>query len=412
MVAFEKYHLDNGLTVILQQDTTTPMVATNVCYNVGSKDENPERTGFAHLFEHLMFGGSKNIANFHKEVELASGSENGFTSIDVTDYYITLPKQNLEVAFWLESDRMNELVFSPESLEIQRHVVIEEYKQSYLNQPYGDAMLLHMPLCYQKHPYLWMPIGKTPQHVEEATMEEVKAFFYTFYRPNNAVLTVSGNIQIEACKDMIHKWFSPILQGKPYIRNLAQEPLQTEPRYLDITRDVPSDRLQKAYKMGKRTDSEYVPACMLVDILSNGKSSRLIKKLKYENPIFSSINAYLLGSFDDGLLFIIGYTYPNIAIEDADKLVQEQLQLLCEDGISDYELQKVKNKAKTEFDYDMLDVQSKTMNLSINEVMSAAEIVNSMEEAYMRVTAEDIQQTARKIFNENRCSTLYYRAKK
>ena len=257
MITFHRFTLDNGLKVIVHQDNSTPLVAVNILYNVGSKDEKPDKTGFAHLFEHLMFGGSKNISRFDEPLERVGGENNAFTNNDFTNYYLTIPKSNLETAFWLESDRMYELAFSKKSLEVQRSVVSEEFKQRYLNQPYGDTWLLLRPLAYKVHPYQWSTIGKELSHITNATMEDVKAFFYKFYRPNNAVLVVAGDVTPNEIKTLAEKWFGPIPSGTPYVRNLPKEPLQTEARSLSVERQVPYDAIYKAYKMGKRTDADF-----------------------------------------------------------------------------------------------------------------------------------------------------------
>lgn len=412
MIQFEKYQLDNGLTVILQPDSTTPMAAVNICYNVGSRDEREERTGFAHLFEHLMFGGSKNVPSYDEPLQRVGGENNAFTSADITNYYLTLPAQNVETAFYLESDRMNELAFSEKSFNVQRNVVVEEFNQSYLNQPYGDAMLLLKPLAYKVHPYRWNTIGITPEHVQNATMEEVKEFFYTFYRPNNAVLTVSGNICVEDCKKMIHKWFADIPAGKPYGRNLPQEPVQQEARMLQVEREVPCDALYKAYKMCKRNSPDFYATDLLSDVLSNGDSARLTRYLVNEKHLFTSVNAYVSGTFDEGLFLISGYVNEGVSIEEADKAVQEQLHALQEQQVGDYELQKVKNKVQTVLDYAELAVQDKAMNLSIFEVMSQAEDINTEGKKYMDVTKEKMQVVAKEVFDNKKCSTLYYKAQK
>lgn len=408
MIDFEKYKLNNGLTVILQPDTTTPIAAVNICYNVGSRDENPQKTGFAHLFEHLMFGGSKNIPDYDMQLQKVGGENNAFTNTDITNYYLTIPIENLETALWLESDRMNELAFSSKSLEVQRNVVIEEFNQSYLNQPYGDLMLLLKPLAYKVHPYQWNTIGKTPEHIKNATMEDVKNFFYTFYRPNNAVLSISGNIDIDKCKTMIDKWFSPIKIGNTYHRNLPQEPIQNEARYLEIQRNVPCPCICKAYKMGKRTDNDFYATDLLSDILSNGDSARLPKALINDNPLFSSINAEVLGSFDNGLLLILGYLNPNVDIKEADKAIENQIDILCQKTISETELTKVKNKVKTVLDFAELSVQDKALNLSIFEIMSRAEDINDEEYKYTSINPSVLQDIAQKVFNPNNCSTIYY----
>ena len=410
MINFEKYRLDNGLTVILHQDKSTPIAAVNITYNVGSRDENPNRTGFAHLFEHLMFGGSKHIPKYDTPLQNVGGENNAFTNVDITNYYLTLPVQNLETAFWLESDRMNELAFSQKSLDIQRNVVVEEFKQSYLNQPYGDAMLLLKPLAYRVHPYQWNTIGKSIRHIEEAGMEEVKAFFYTFYRPNNAVLSVAGNLDIGKTKALIDKWFSGIPVGTPYVRNLPQEPPQEQARRLEVERPVPIDCLYKAYRMGKRTDADFYAVDLISDLLGNGQSARLQQSLVQQRQLFSSINVYVSGTFDDGLLMFTGYLNPSVSLAQADEAVQEEVEKLKRETVSEYELQKVKNKAKTLLSYSELQVQDKAMNLGIAETLCDAETVNNEMNRYNAVSRENILENSKKILKETSCSTLYYKA--
>ncbi|MDR2410521.1 MAG: insulinase family protein [Bacteroidales bacterium] len=412
MIPFEKYRLNNGLTVILHKDVNTPIAAVNITYNVGSRDENPNRTGLAHLFEHLMFGGSKNIPKYDEPIQKVGGENNAFTNVDVTNYYLTLPIQNLETAFWLESDRMNELAFSQRSLENQRNVVIEEFKQSYLNQPYGDVMLLLKPLAYQVHPYQWNTIGKNIEHIAETSMEEVKDFFYTFYAPNNAVLSVAGNLDVDKTKLMIEKWFGNIPTRKQYQRNLPHEPAQTAARKLEVERDVPVDCLYKAYKMGKRTDADFYSADLVSDILSNGQSSRLHQNLVKNKQLFSSINVYVSGTFDEGLFVVNGYLAPNISFQQAEEALVEEFDNLKNNVIHEDELEKVKNRIKTVLYYSELQVQDKAMNLSLAETMDTAESVNEEENKYDTVTPDNIYVSSRKILQENVCSTLYYKAKR
>ena len=411
MIPFEKYKLDNGLTVILHKDTNTPIAAVNITYNVGSRDENPNRTGLAHLFEHLMFGGSKNIPKYDEPLERVGGENNAFTSTDITNYYLTLPVQNLETAFWLESDRMNELAFSKKSFENQRNVVIEEFKQSYLNQPYGDIMLLLKPLAYKIHPYQWDTIGKSIEQISQTSIEEIKAFFYTFYTPNNAVLSVAGNLDMDKTKSLIEKWFGNIPARKQYVRNLPQEPLQTQARILEVERDVPVNCLYKAYKMGKRTEDTYYTADLISDILSNGASSRLQQALVKDRQLFSSIDAYVTGTFDDGLLIIHGYLTPEVSFQQAEGAMKEELDKLKTNFIPERELEKVKNRVKTVLYYSELQVQDKAMNLGIAQTMADAELVNEEENKYNSVTPDDIYVQSNKILQENGCCTLYYKAK-
>lgn len=318
MISFEKFTLSNGLKVIVHQDISTPIVAFNLLYDVGARDENENQTGFAHLFEHLMFGGSINIPNFDEPLQKVGGENNAFTSNDITNYYITLPKENLETAFWLESDRMLSLAFTEKSLEVQRQVVVEEFKQNYLNQPYGDVWLLLRPLAYEKHPYKWATIGKEISHIENATMDDVKSFFHQFYLPNNAILSVAGNITMDEIKHLTEKWFGSIPKGKKSDRNLPKEPLQNAPRRLEVKRNVPANAIYKAYKMCSKTHPDFYATDLITDILSQGNSSKLYISLVKEQKLFSNINAYVLGSFDEGLLIISGNLSENTSFEAAE----------------------------------------------------------------------------------------------
>lgn len=410
MIAFETYTLANGLRVLLHCDESTPVAAVNIAYDVGSRDEDPEHTGFAHLFEHLMFGGSKNIPDFDTRLQKVGGENNAFTNTDLTDYYLTVPVANLETALWLESDRMNELAFSTESLEIQRQVVIEEFKQNYLNQPYGDVALLLKPLAYHIHPYQWNPIGKDTRSIAEASMEEVKDFFYRFYRPNNAVLTIAGNLEVTKVKDLVQKWFGDIPKGEPNRRHLPKEPEQTKARFLQVERDVPNDLLVKAYHTCKRSDDAFYPSDMVSDILSNGKSSRLQQRLVEQKRIFSDISAYVTGTFDEGLFVISGNPNEGVSLDTADRALQEELQLLCDNPVQEEELQKIKNKIQTLLYYADLQVQDKAMNLGIFELLDTAERYLWEEKLYQKVSAQQIQETCRKLFTVENSSTLYYKS--
>ena len=402
--------LPNGLRVILHQDGTTPIAAVNVAYDVGSRDEDPAHTGFAHLFEHLMFGGSEHIPDFDTQLQQAGGENNAFTSTDLTDYYLTVPVANIETALWLESDRMNRLAFSEESLEVQRKVVMEEFKQSYLNQPYGDVMLLLKPLAYRVHPYRWNTIGMELKHIEEATMAQVKDFFYRFYRPNRAVLTIAGDFEPARMKELVEKWFGDIPSGVPSERALPKEPEQTAPRFLEVESDVPSDLIVKAYHCCRRADAAYYPTDMLSDILSNGKSARLQRRLVEEKRLFSQISASVSGSFDEGLFIISGYPAEGVPLVAADAAIREELEMLCRVPVEAEELRKTKNQVATLLCYADLQVQDTAMNLGIFELMEKAERYNDEEALYEAVTAASLQETARKLFTEDNCSTLYYKA--
>jgi len=394
MINYTKYSLNNGLKVILHQDKSSPIVAVNLLYNVGARDENPEKTGFAHLFEHLMFGGSVNIEDYDRVLERVGGQNNAFTSNDITNYYITLPKNNLETALWLESDRMLSLAFSEKSLEVQRQVVIEEFKQNYLNQPYGDTSLLIRELAYKKHPYRWATIGKEIEHIENATMDDVKSFFYKHYAPNNCILTISGDFDEADVKAMIDKYFGDIPNRKIAQRNLPTEPKQTEARFLEVERNVPAHMLYKAYHMVGKHHKDY-PVCDLIsDILSRGEASVLNMELVKNQNIFSQIDAYVGGSDDPGLFYIVGQVSDGVSLEAANTAVEKVIDTFVEASISQKQLTKVINKFEVAHVY----------KLSIPGV-------NSHLEKYRSVEVSDIKRLSEEIFTKENCSTLFYKAK-
>ncbi len=412
MLGFDRFKLNNGLTVLVHKDKTTPIVAINILYKVGSRDEEPDKTGFAHLFEHLMFGGSVNIPQFDEPLQKAGGQNNAFTNNDFTNYYLTLPKTSLETSFWLESDRMLSLAFSPKSLEVQRQVVIEEFKQSYLNQPYGDVYLLLKPLVYKKHPYRWNTIGKDISHIEKATMPDVKAFYKKYYNPGNAILCVAGDVETEQIRKLTEKWFGDIPSGKTPERHYPQEPEQIEARSLTVERDVPQDAFYMAWRMPKRTDPEYYTVDLLSDILSNGNSSRLFQKLVKEDQLLSEVNAYISGDLDGGMFLVTGKLYPQVTFGEAEKAVMQELNNLITKPVPEEELQKVKNKAEAVLVFSEISVLGRAMALSYYEMLGDAEMFNHEVERYLSVQVGDIQKTAATLFQPDRKNVLYYKAKK
>lgn len=410
MLQFDKFTLDNGLRVIVHQDTTTPMVAFNVLYDVGARDENPEQTGFAHLFEHLMFGGSVNIPEYDTPLQMAGGENNAYTTNDITNYYIQLPAQNIETAFWLESDRMLSLAFSKKSLDVQRKVVCEEFKEHYINKPYGDAWKHLRELAYTKHPYRWMTIGKELKHVEDAQLDDVKRFFFTHYRPENAVLCVAGNITTEQVKTLTEKWFSDIPRGEKYERNLEQEPVQTEARTETIVRDVPLDALYKAWHMPARISKGYYESDLITEIMGNGYASRLYISLVKEQQLFSNINCYHTGSTDPGLIVVEGKIKEGKTLEEANAAVEEQMRLLTVNGVTDEELQKAKNKIEAMIEFEDMSILSRANNLAFYELLGDAAMINDELGKYQEVTAASLQETAKTILKQENSSTLFYKA--
>jgi zinc protease len=411
MVKFERFVLENGLKVLVHEDTTTPMAVLNILYDVGARDEDPEKTGFAHLFEHLMFGGSVNIPSYDEPLQRVGGENNAFTSNDITNYYITLPAVNLETAFWLESDRMLSLAFSEKSLEVQRNVVCEEFKQRYLNQPYGDVWLKLRPLVYKKHAYQWPTIGKELSHIENATIEDVKAFFKKHYNPQNAIMVVGGNVKLADVKNLAEKWFAPIPAGEKYNRNLPQEPEQTTEVKETVYADVPSSAIYKVFKMPAKKDADYPVADLISDILSQGKSSRLYRNLVKENQLFSDINAYNFGSLDTGMFVIEGRINPEVKIEDADRAIWKELEILKNELVSQEELTKVKNKFESTFEFSEMSLLDKAMNLAYYELLGDAALFNNEVSKYLKISSEDIKSVSQNLFQEQKATTLYYLAK-
>ncbi len=408
MIRFDKFTLANGLRVIVHQDTSTPMAVMNIMYDVGARDEDPKRTGFAHLFEHLMFGGSVNIPEYDEPLQMAGGENNAYTTNDLTNYYIQLPAQNLETAFWLESDRMLSLAFGEKSLETQRKVVSEEFKEHYLNKPYGDVWHKMRELAYQKHPYRWMTIGKELSHIEEAKLEDVKNFFFKHYRPVNAVMVVAGNVTTEKVKELAEKWFGDIPAGDKYIRNLPQEEVQTAARKLEVKADVPLDAFYKCWHMGSRLDNSYHAVDLMTDILSGGGSSRLYQSLVKEKQLFSNIECHHFGSTDNGLVVVEGKLVKGVAMADAEKAVEAELEKIKNEPVSENELQKVKNKTESMIAFEDMSVMSRANSLAYYEILGDAAWMNEELGKYAVVTVADIQEQAKKIFREENSNTLYY----
>lgn len=408
MLKFNRFTLDNGLRVIVHEDNSTPMAVVNVMYDVGARDEDPEKTGFAHLFEHLMFGGSVNIEDFETPLNMAGGENNAYTSNDVTNYYIQLPAENVETALWLESDRMLSLAFSEKSLDVQRKVVSEEFKEHYINKPYGDVWFKLREMAYKVHPYRWMTIGKELSHIENAALTDVQNFFYKHYTPVNAILVVAGNVKTEEVKRLVEKWFGGIPGGNKYVRNISAEPQQEGPRKLEVKANVPLDALYKCWHMDNRLDHGYYVADLITEVLGGGSSSRLYQKLVKEKQLFSNIECYQFGTIDRGLLAIEGKLVKGVKMEDAEKAVEAELQKLQDEIISDKELAKVKNKTESAIAFEDMSIMTRANNLAFYELLGDANLFNSDREKYFAVTSEDIRQYSKKIFDKNNSNTLYY----
>jgi predicted Zn-dependent peptidase len=412
MIQFQRFTLSNGLKVLVHEDKSTPMAVVNVLYDVGARDENPEQTGFAHLFEHLMFGGSINIPDYDDPLQNAGGENNAYTTNDLTNYYCQLPAENIETAFWLESDRMLSLAFSKKSLDVQRKVVCEEFKEHYINKPYGDVWHIMRELAYKEHPYRWMTIGKELSHVENAQLEDVKHFFFKHYTPLNAILVVAGNVELEKVKELAEKWFGDIPSGEKYQRQLPPESAQHEARRMTVHKKVPMNAIYKTWHMCARLDEEYYATDLLSDILGGGASSRLYQSLVKEQQLFANISCYHFGSMDRGLFTIEGQLIEGVNIQDAENAIEVELDKVRNHHIEVRELQKVQNKTESVMAFEDMSVMNRAGSLAYYELLGDGEIMNTEFKKYQDVNVKDIHQMALTILTPENSNTLWYLAEK
>lgn len=411
VISYSIKKLPNGLTFIYHYDQNTNLCVSNLLYNVGARDESPDKTGFAHLFEHLMFGGSVNVPSFDTPLQKASGENNAFTSNDITNYYITLPSENIETALWLESDRMLRLDFSEKSLNVQKGVVIEEFKQRYLNHPYGDAWLHLRPLIYKSHPYQWATIGKEISHIENANLDDVIAFFEKFYNPSNAVLCIAGNIEFEKAFGLCEKWFGDIPAG---IENKNEYPEETKPTSRVekiIVSDVPQNAIYMVFQMVERMHPSYFAFDLLSDILSGSESSRFTNILVKEKGLFTHIHSYITGDIDKGLFVIEGKLTAETSFEDAEKSIFEILQTISDSGLLSNELDKVKNKAITSNLFAKTSVLNKAMGLCYSYRLGDPELINSETEQIKGIELSLIQKVCNDYLLQNNHAVLKYQIK-
>ena len=408
MIQFEQFVLQNGLRVVVHEDHATPMAVVNVMYDVGARDEDPSKTGFAHLFEHLMFGGSVNIPSYDEPLQRAGGENNAYTTNDLTNYYCQLPAENIETAFWLESDRMLSLAFGEKSLETQRKVVSEEFKEHYLNKPFGDVWHKMRSIAYTTHPYRWMTIGAELSHIENATLEDVKRFFFKHYRPANAILTVAGHVTTAQVRQLAEKWFGDIPSGEHYIRHLPQEPVQTTPRKLEVHANVPVDAFYKCWHICSRTDRRYYATDLLTEVLSGGGSSRLFQSLVKEKQLFSNIGCYHFGSIDAGLAAIEGKLVKGVKMEEAESAVEAELQKIKNTLVEEKELRKVKNKTESMIAFEDMSLMNRAGSLSFCSLLGNTNMINEELERYQGVSAAELRQEAEIIFDPNNSVTMYY----
>lgn len=410
MVNFDRFALGNGLKVLVHRDPSTPMAVVNVLYDVGARDEKEAQTGFAHLFEHLMFGGSVHIPDYDEPLQLAGGENNAYTTNDLTNYYCQIPAENLETAFWLESDRMMSLAFSKKSLDVQRKVVCEEFKEHYINKPYGDVWHIMRDLAYKVHPYKWMTIGKELSHIENAQLADVKNFFFKHYTPANAILVVAGNVDTEQVKKLAEKWFGDIPAGEKYHRNIVQEPVQQEERRMTLNRNVPMDAIYKTWHMASRFEDDYYTTDLLTDILGGGASSRLYQTLVKEKQLFAHINCYHFGSLDKGLFTVEGQLVKGVDMKLAEESIEMELNKVRDQVIDERELQKVKNKTESVMAFEDMSVMNRAGSLAFYELLGDGNLMNEEFKKYQDVTTADLQRVAREVLKDTNSNTIWYKA--
>lgn len=412
MVQYNRFRLDNGLRVIVHEDANTPLAVVNIMYDVGARDESPDKTGMAHLFEHLMFSGSKNIPNFDKPLYRAGGESNAFTGSDITNYYDMLPAHNIETAFWLESDRMMQLDFNQQSLEVQQGVVCEEFKEIYINQPYGDVWHKLRQLCYKTHPYQWPVIGKSLQQIQDVQLKDIEDFYYTHYRPNRAIMCVAGGVKTAEIERLADKWFGNIPNGADYFRRLPTEPPQNEFRSLTVEANVPLDAIYMAFHVCDRYHIDFPVIDTITEILASGQSSRLYIRLVKERQIFSSLSAYITEDFDAGLLFLYGKLSKGITMQEAEEAIWTELSNLKYAPLEEHELNKVKNKMESAIVFSESSNSNKSYHLSYFELLGDIEEINTEIHKYQAIQADEIQRIAQQVFHRENCSVIYYHAKK
>lgn len=411
MINYEKRVLSNGLTLLVSNDEASSMVAVNLIYKIGAKHEDPSRTGFAHLFEHLMFGGSANVPDYDTPIQMASGENNAFTNNDYTDYYIVLPKENIETALWVESDRMRLLNINEQTLDVQKKVVIEEFKQRYLNKPYGDVWTLLRELCYKTHPYSWPTIGKDISHIEGATLADVQQFYDKYYQPSNAILSIVGDVTMDSVLPMVEKWFGSIGSSEAPVTVLEKEEVQTAARRVEVEREVPVSAIYIAFHMGNRRSEEFLVCDTMSDLLSNGTSSRLQQNLVKGKQLFTSVDAYLTGDVEEGLFVITGHVAEGVELSEAENALWEELEAVKTEKIDSYELQKVQNKFEVNTLFGELNIMNKAMNLAYYEMIGDISYINKELDAYKAVSEDMIREAACRLFTHEKSSTLIYKAK-
>lgn len=408
MVNFSRRILPNGLRVLVHEDPSTPLVAVNVSYYVGSRDEQPDKTGFAHLFEHLMFAGSKNVPDFDDPLQRAGGENNAYTTNDYTTFYEIVPAENLETALYLESDRMLALSINKRSLDVQRKVVVEEFKETCLNEPYGDSWHHLSELMFHKHPYRWPVIGLSPEHVENASIEDVRSFYKNWYNPSNAVLSIAGKVSEAEAFALAEKWFGSIPAGQVPDRQLVAEPPQSEAARKVVTANVPVPAVFLAFRTPGRADKDFYAVDLLSDVLALGPSSRLYRRLLKDRALFSTIDAYVTANVDPGLLVIEGRPSEGVSVEDALAAIWAELELLKNEIIEERELKKIQHRFESTLVFSETSVLNKAQNLAFYELLDRAELMNEETEIYLNVLPEELHRSAQNLFRESNSATLIY----
>jgi zinc protease len=409
MIQFERYILGNGLKLLVNTDKATPMVTLCIAYQVGTKDEHPERTGFAHLFEHLMFGGSKHAPNFDDAIQRAGGENNAFTNQDMTVYYDIMPLNNLDIALWLEADRMENLILNQRALDVQRKVVVEEFKETCLEEPYGDIWHHIGPLAYQKHPYRVPTIGEKIEHIQEASLDDVAAFFENFYCPNNAVLTISGNISGAEALAKVEQYFGHIKPGAVKRRKKVNEPKQQEKRFLEVEAAVTAPALYMIFQASERQEKDYYLDDLLSDILGDAEASLLFKKLVKGSEIFSEADAYITGTIEQGLFIIEGKLHDHQSFEKAETAIWELLNQLSENPLGEDALQRLQNRIEHNLAFAEVTAFNKALSLSYYEILGDAALINEEGERYQEISIEDLQDRAKRLFQTENLSVIHYK---
>ena len=409
MIPFKKHTLPNGLTLITHFDKSTPVTATSLIYKVGSRNEHPQMTGLAHLFEHLMFGGSKHIPDFDTPIQNAGGENNAFTNNDLTNFYCILPGENIDTALWLESDRMAALHLTEKKLKNQQKVVIEEFKETCLNEPYGDVWHHISELAYATYPYKWPVIGSTFEHIQKVTLEDATAFYHNHYHPGNAILSIAGPLPFSKIEEKVNHWFGDIPSAQSPEPITIFEPFMERRVFREVYGDVPAEALYMAFPMCDRLSPEYYVSDLISDILSGGRSSILYQELVKQQELFTYIDAYITGTAGPGLFIVEGKLAPGKSLEEGEDAVWKILESLQRKPISFKELYKLKNKVESTLSFSEISVMSKAINLAVFESLGDAGLINREVAMYRAITREEIHRQAEQLFQKDRVAVIYYK---